>query len=823
MKRRILSFVLSILLLLSANVVLLTTTVSAEPDFSGLTCSSFISNTTQRDYIDMMMRYYLSSNSNLVTALDNGKSAIFMFEGGSDNYSANSYSASASNIRNQAVCIVVKKVSGKYSIVFYDENSSSIPSQPQATSGGASDGQTTLMDGIYKVITWNHQGKYGALQVVTSKGYYTPPSNLNGLVNTASGINIHTRTSLRAESGGSAWSWGCQVIGSGNTTANTFNGFMKAVTGITYNVWNSWGDFNTITTGTDAGYYILDRQLALNGLASLYNSTALSNITASSRDAKAKATATYINKCTYYPSYCEIKFTKNTKAYTYPCTAEVDSKSTVLANITASHQVKAYALYLNDKGEYWYKILANGTPAYVYAGDTEFIRELYDDVRIENSNAPSNIALGNVFAVKGTLKSDYNKITGVSAYALSGFDVNGAVATGGRDTITGNAYSLAGSNVDNALLFNKLSAGNYTYVIFVNAENHHAVSGTEKTSYVNPMLIKEAYFTVGGNTSVYTVLLDANGGKGGATSQPKISGTPLTLTKSVPTRDGYEFLGWSESKTATEATYMAGGSFTADANTTLYAVWKESDTNGDETDTPNGNIALNADYVISGCGNGFGQYTANLTDGVASAVLSYDNNWFAFYYNKDAEANVVNAPNGIGSVTIDLGKYYELSKVKINMINHSGAGIYPPKSINVYVSVDGTEFTKASTPSNVSQLDDVAYWYETNVSGVARYVKVEFELADIYVFLNEIEVYGSEAEVEDPEVSDPEIEGTLGDVDGDGDVDAADYVLVKRAVLNTYELSEQQKIVADIDADSDVDATDYVLVKRIVLGTYKVK
>ncbi len=63
---------------------------------------------------------------------------------------------------------------------------------------------------------------------------------------------------------------------------------------------------------------------------------------------------------------------------------------------------------------------------------------------------------------------------------------------------------------------------------------------------------------------------------------------------------------------------------------------------------------------------------------------------------------------------------------------------------------------------------------------------------------------------------------TLGDIDGDDDVDASDYILIKRAVLNTYALSEQQKLVADVDADSDVDATDYVLVKRIVLGTYKV-
>jgi len=67
-----------------------------------------------------------------------------------------------------------------------------------------------------------------------------------------------------------------------------------------------------------------------------------------------------------------------------------------------------------------------------------------------------------------------------------------------------------------------------------------------------------------------------------------------------------------------------------------------------------------------------------------------------------------------------------------------------------------------------------------------------------------------------------ETKPTLGNIDGDEDVDASDYILIKRAVLKTYNLTEEQRIVADIDKDGDVDATDYVLVKRIVLGTYKV-
>ena len=34
-------------------------------------------------------------------------------------------------------------------------------------------------------------------------------------------------------------------------------------------------------------------------------------------------------------------------------------------------------------------------------------------------------------------------------------------------------------------------------------------------------------------------------------------------------------------------------------------------------------------------------------------------------------------------------------------------------------------------------------------------------------------------------------------------------------------IDEEQKVIADVDKDGDVEATDYVLVKRIVLGSYK--
>ncbi len=73
----------------------------------------------------------------------------------------------------------------------------------------------------------------------------------------------------------------------------------------------------------------------------------------------------------------------------------------------------------------------------------------------------------------------------------------------------------------------------------------------------------------------FTITYNANGGSGAPASQTKSSGKALTLSSAKPTRQGYTFLGWATSSGASSAQYNAGGSFTTDANTTLYAVWRK--------------------------------------------------------------------------------------------------------------------------------------------------------------------------------------------------------------------------------------------------------
>jgi hypothetical protein len=72
-----------------------------------LTCAGFIFNAISRKYIDTMMKDHLNTNSTLRSTLDNGKSLVFMFEGGSDNYPSNAYEDAAYDSRNQAYFVGV--------------------------------------------------------------------------------------------------------------------------------------------------------------------------------------------------------------------------------------------------------------------------------------------------------------------------------------------------------------------------------------------------------------------------------------------------------------------------------------------------------------------------------------------------------------------------------------------------------------------------------------------------------------------------------------------------------------------------------------------
>lgn len=132
----------------------------------------------------------------------------------------------------------------------------------------------------------------------------------------------------------------------------------------------------------------------------------------------------------------------------------------------------------------------------------------------------------------------------------------------------------------------------------------------------------------------YTVSYDANGGSGAPAAQTKTQDVALTLSGTRPTRDGYTFLGWATSKTASSAQYQPGGTYTANAAATFYAVWEKKApsieeqlraaiANGEsQFDTP-GDCTLSADLVVPA---GFNLYvdqgTLTIPNGVMLTVES---------------------------------------------------------------------------------------------------------------------------------------------------------------------------------------------------------
>lgn len=57
-----------------------------------------------------------------------------------------------------------------------------------------------------------------------------------------------------------------------------------------------------------------------------------------------------------------------------------------------------------------------------------------------------------------------------------------------------------------------------------------------------------------------------------------------------------------------------------------------------------------------------------------------------------------------------------------------------------------------------------------------------------------------------------------GDVNGDGNISASDYVIIKNYIMGVVSLTNSQKDVADVNKDGLVNASDYVMIKNHIMG-----
>ena len=212
--------------------------------------------------------------------------------------------------------------------------------------------------------------------------------------------------------------------------------------------------------------------------------------------------------------------------------------------------------------------------------------------------------------------------------------------------------------------------------------------------------------------NTYKVTYNANGGTNTPAAQTKTYGKTLTITSSCPTRDGYEFVGWATSSNSTTAAYKSGGSYTANAAVTLYAVWKVS---YKAPRIVNVVIERNEKYPTY-AHIGF-EYECDLepTEIIISCKASSDTDWTVLTY--DTPSNITDGYTGTGGtvdfVDFDVIPYLEdisydfrISVADNTSITHAygtlSSIVYP---IDVLAGGKGLAFGKAAEKENLAEFE----------------------------------------------------------------------------------------------------------------------
>lgn len=157
--------------------------------------------------------------------------------------------------------------------------------------------------------------------------------------------------------------------------------------------------------------------------------------------------------------------------------------------------------------------------------------------------------------------SDYAADAGSRAYTIK---INGSTAASGSyniHAVTGTNTVKTGTVTITKGTSAKSIAFSVTFDFLLTWSGNYA--GTLSAS---------GSISVAAKTS-YTVSYNANGGSGAPSAQTKWHDTALTLSTTKPTRSGYTFSKWNTNSAGTGTSYSSGGSYTANAAATLYAVW----------------------------------------------------------------------------------------------------------------------------------------------------------------------------------------------------------------------------------------------------------
>ena len=139
-------------------------------------------------------------------------------------------------------------------------------------------------------------------------------------------------------------------------------------------------------------------------------------------------------------------------------------------------------------------------------------------------------------------------------------------------------------------------------------------TGIDSTFWANSVAGPNPTVTAG---STYTITYDSNSATSGTTpsNQTKTTGVNITLSVNTGTlvKIGYTFSGWNTQSDGKGAHYSEGGTFSTDANSTLYAEW---------TDATNPTVTISSPNNSSVTNNSSVSFSASGSDTNLSSLIS---------------------------------------------------------------------------------------------------------------------------------------------------------------------------------------------------------
>ena len=366
-RRRILLLVLTMALMLS---VIPAASAYEAGDPCRIDLRAFIRDREKREYVEMMVDHHIRTDRDIQNALNGGFSAVFLFDGCSDNMNDPELS-DLSYYRVSGICLVVNRnTAGELKLAYFNEDASTIPDQPLKYGAWSIPevgevGPATICDGTYQLYSVLHRGEYEALHVrsdfrdgTLDAVYLTPDGGYTHY--RASEINVHTRTSNHIANYG-MWSAGCPLVGAGNTLV-----YSSLIRCTYYTSYDSFEVMNFLGTLT------IDRQMLRQELYTLYrNPDAVDAFLKNSREVQPDR---YFADCSDEAVFEEPEVrisTAEAKLMSLPCTQEEDARTKVLKEIPKGEKLTVTGSIRNADQQKWYTLSYNGVEGYLFTGDTQ--------------------------------------------------------------------------------------------------------------------------------------------------------------------------------------------------------------------------------------------------------------------------------------------------------------------------------------------------------------------------------------------------------------------------------------------------------------------